>query len=495
MNKRKVVFPLLLALASVLLAVRLVAQDAARPGRSSKAAESPKATEAAKATDGKMPALRRDDSPVGPGQAPVIATYADTLDRVRPTVVSIYSTKLVRQRIPDLYRQLFGNVPERQRRLSGLGSGVIVSADGYILTNNHVVEEADELEVQLGDERRYPAKLVGNDPKTDIAVIKIDATDLPHVTLADSDRLRVGDIVFALGNPLNIGQTVTMGIVSATGRKNVNLLTDRDPGAYEDFIQTDAAINFGNSGGALVDAKGRLVGVNSGIATNNQGNIGIGFAVPVNLAASVMRSLIETGTVVRGYLGVMTDPLTPDLAETFGLPRDTKGVVILELNPEDGPAAKGGLKREDIITEVDGRAVTSREDLRLMIAQTAPGTKVEVKYLRNGEPGRTSVTLGTLEEDEAPTGELIPGVSVAALSEELRREHRIDDRIDGVVVTEVDPSSRHATIFPVGSVIEAINSTRVTDLAAAKRALVPGSRNRALLNYRGLRRYVLFTAP
>ncbi|HYC72293.1 MAG TPA: Do family serine endopeptidase [Opitutaceae bacterium] len=444
---------------------------------------------------GKMPALRVDTSPLGGGPAPVVASYAETLDTVRPAVVSIYSTKLVRQRIPDAYRQLFGNIPDRTRRLSGLGSGVLVSADGYILTNNHVVEEADELEVQLGDERRFPAKLVGNDPKTDIAVIKIEATELPHVTLADSDKLRVGDVVFALGNPLNIGQTVTMGIVSATGRKNVNLLTDRDPGAYEDFIQTDAAINFGNSGGALVDARGRLVGVNSGIATNNQGNIGIGFAVPVNLARSIMRSLIETGTVVRGYMGVSTEQLTPDLAESFGLKRDQRGVIVLELSPEDGPAAQAGLKPEDIITEVDGKPVSSREDLRLMIAQTPPGTKVEVKYLRNGKPGTATVTLTALEDESAPSGELLPGVSVEPITEQLRRDHGIDERIDGVIVTDVSPASRYAGIFPEGSVIESINRSPVTDLASAKRALVPGTRNRALLNYRGLRRYVLFEAP
>lgn len=446
-------------------------------------------------TGAKMPSLRRDDSPVGNGQAPLVASYADTLDKVRPAVVSIYSSKLVRQRVPEIYRQLFGNVPERERRLSGLGSGVIVSADGYILTNNHVVEEADELEVQLGDERRFPAKLIGNDPKTDIAVIKIDAKDLPHATLADSNKLRVGDVVFALGNPLNIGQTVTMGIVSATGRKNVNLLTDRDPGAYEDFIQTDAAINFGNSGGALVDAKGRLIGVNSGIATNNQGNIGIGFAVPINLASYVMRSLIETGTVVRGYMGVSTEQLTPDLAESFGLEREQKGVIIIELAEADGPAAKAGLKPEDVIVAVDGQPVTSREDLRLLIAQTPPGTEVKVKYLRGGKEDTVGVVLAALEDPDLPAGEFLPGISVGPITDDVRRERRITDRVEGVIVTEVRPGSPYAGIFPEGAIIESINGAPVRDLASAKRALVPGTRNRAMLNYRGLKRYVLFEAP
>ncbi len=443
----------------------------------------------------KMPELLQDNSPVADGQAPTVTSYAAVLESIRPAVVSIYSTKVVRQRIPQFYRQFFGNIPDQERKLSGLGSGVIVSSDGYILTNNHVVEEADELEVQLGDERKFPAKVIGNDPKTDIAVIKIDADQLPHATLTDSDKLRVGDLVFALGNPLDIGQTVTMGIVSATGRKNVKLLTDRDPGAYEDFIQTDAAINFGNSGGALVDAKGRLVGVNSGIATNNQGNIGIGFAVPVNLASSVMRSLIETGKVVRGYMGVSTEQLTPELAESFGLKRDTKGVVVMDLSPEDGPAAKAGLKRDDIIVEVDGKPVTGREDLRLMIAQTAPGTKVAVKYLREGKPGTLDITLGTLQEEIETVGELLPGVMVSPITEDLRRELKIDDRIEGLVVTAVVRSSRYASIFPERGIIERINRVAPTDLASAKRALVSGSGNRALVNYNGFRRYVVFDAP
>ncbi len=443
----------------------------------------------------RMPELLQDNTPVGAGRTPTVTSYADVLETIRPAVVSIYSTKVVRERIPQFYRQFFGDIPDQERKLSGLGSGVIVSADGYILTNNHVVEEADELEVQLGDERKFPAQIIGNDPKTDIAVIKIDADQLPHATLTDSDRLRVGDLVFALGNPLDIGQTVTMGIVSATGRKNVRLLTDRDPGAYEDFIQTDAAINFGNSGGALVDAKGRLVGVNSGIATNNQGNIGIGFAVPVNLASSVMRSLIETGKVVRGYLGVSTGQLTPDLAESFDLPRDTKGVVIMDLSPEDGPAAKAGLKRDDNIVEVDGKPDTGREDLRLMIAQTAPGTKVAVKYLRDGKPGSLRVTLGTLQDEVETTGELLPGVTVTPITDELRQEMRIDDRFDGLVITAVTRSSCYASIFPERGIIERINRTAATDLASARRALVPGPGNRALINHNGFRRYVVFDAP
>lgn len=438
------------------------------------------------------PELRLDQTPVGEGKAPVLTSYADVLEPVRPAVVSVFSSKIVRQRVPEFYRQLFGPMPDREQKLSGLGSGVIISSDGYILTNNHVVEEADELKVALSDDRELTAKLIGTDPKTDIAVIKIDATNLPFVTLSDSEKLRVGDIVFAIGNPLGIGQTVTMGIVSATGRKNVNLLTDRAPDAYEDFIQTDAAINMGNSGGALVDAKGRLVGINSGIATTNRGNIGIGFAVPINLARGVMTSLIEFGTVIRGYMGVASDTLTPDIAESFGLPRNTRGVVITDLSPPDGPAAKAGVRREDIITGINGRSVTSRDDLRLIISQILPGTKIALQVLRDAKPLTIEVTLSRLD-DAVNSVEFLPGVNVQPLSPELRRELRVDDRVEGIVITELADRSPYAGVFPVGCVIEQINRIPVTDAASARAALRSG-RNMAFIHYRGIYRYVVFEA-
>ncbi len=455
-----------------------------------KSGRAPATPAPASKSDFKQPALKVDSAPVADGRAPAVTSYADQLSEVRPAVVSVYSSKTVRQRVPEFYRQLFGqNLPDREQRLSGMGSGVLISPDGYILTNNHVVEEADELRVALSDDREFTARLVGTDPKTDIAVIKIEATSLPFATLADSDKLRVGDVVFAIGNPLGIGQTVTMGIVSATGRKNVNLLTDRSPDAYEDFIQTDAAINFGNSGGALVDAKGRVVGINSGIATTNRGNIGIGFAVPINLARSVMASLIEHGTVIRGYMGVASETLTPDIAESFGLPRDTRGVIVTDLSPPDGPAATAGIKREDIITAINGRAVSSRDDLRLIVAQTLPGTKVSVNVLRDGKQRLIDVTLGKLEDERA--GDFLAGVTLQPLTNELRREYRLDARVDGLVVAEVSPQSPYAGVFPVGTVIQHINRVPVTDLATARAALRPG-RNMAFIHFRGINRYVMF---
>jgi Do/DeqQ family serine protease len=435
------------------------------------------------------PTLKVDASPVGEGTKGVVTSYADALEAVRPAVVSVYSSKVVRQQVPEFLRQ-FG-AQGREQKQKGLGSGVIVSANGFIITNNHVVEDADDVKVQLNDGRELPAKVVGTDPKTDVAVIKIEAESLPAATLADSTKLRVGDVVFAIGNPLGVGQTVTMGIVSATGRQ-VGILDE--VGGYEDFIQTDAAINQGNSGGALIDARGRVVGINSAIISTSQGNIGIGFAIPITLASNIMHSLIETGTVARGYLGVSTDSITTEMAESFGLKADQKGVIITDLNPADGPAAKAGLKREDIIIAVNDKPVTTREDLRMIIAQTPPDTKIAIKFLRDGKPQTKEVTLGKLVDENQPDGELVPGISVAPLSADLRKELRIDERVDGLVITDIAADSPFAQIFPQGAVIEQINRIPITDLATAKRAVHAG-RNIALVYYRGVYRYLSFVMP
>ena len=434
----------------------------------------------------KKPALKVDTSPVSDAKSPVVTSYADALEAIRPAVISVYSSKTIREQVPEFFRQR--GVQGREQKQRGMGSGVIVSSDGYILTNNHVIEEADELKVLLGDEREFTAKVIGTDPKTDVAVIKIEAENLPTVTLADSAKLRVGDVVFAIGNPLGVGQTVTMGIVSATGRK-VGILDEVQ--GYEDFIQTDAAINQGNSGGALIDARGRLVGINSAILSNSQGNIGIGFAIPINLASSIMHSLIDTGTVARGLLGVATAPLTAELAEEFGLPKDTKGVVITNLNPVDGPAAKAGLKRGDVLVGIDDRKVGTVDDLRLYIGQTAPGTKVTVRFLRDGRPETREVALGRVADDTAATGELLPGVSVEPLSDETRKQFRVADSVEGLVITELADTSPFQESFRQGAVIEEINRQPVTDLASARKALHPG-RNFATVYYRGVTRYIFF---
>lgn len=433
------------------------------------------------------PELRVDESAIG-GNKPggPIVSYAEILEPVQKAVVSIYSTKFVRDSNP-LLRQFFPNMPERQSKQQGLGSGVIVTENGYILTNNHVVEGADELKVSLTDNREFTAKVIGTDPKTDVAVIKIDAQQLPFATLADSNKLRVGDVVFAVGNPLDVGQTVTMGIVSAKNR-NVKIL--EDVGGYEDFIQTDAAINMGNSGGPLIDARGRLVGINSAILSPSRGSVGIGFAIPVNLAASIMRSLIETGTVARGYLGVTTDTMTPDVAEQLGLPRETKGVVISDIVPGSA-AEKAGLRRTDVILSLNNRAVSTLDELRLLIAQMAPGSVAKLQVVRDAKEQTIDVTLDKFAERP---DELLTGVYVKPLGREDRRRLGIDPRVTGLLVTEVDEDSPHREALAPDAVIMEIHRTPVREVEDAKQLIVSG-RNLLAIYYRGSARFVVVTQP
>jgi serine protease Do/serine protease DegQ len=421
-----------------------------------------------------LPVLRVDRSPVSDGKAFMVASYADVVEPVQKAVVSIYSTRTVHEAVNPLLRQFFGDqAPEEEHESQekGLGSGVIVSPDGYILTNNHVVENADELDVTLPppDDRKFTAKLIGTDPKTDVAVIKIDATNLPTVILADSDKLRVGDIVFAVGNPLEVGETVTMGIVSAKGRQ-VGILDDVH--GYENFIQTDAAINLGNSGGPLLDAKGRLVGINSAIISPSRGNIGIGFAIPANMAVSVMESLISTGTVARGYLGVGSEELDPEVAEQLGLAKDTKGVIINEVTANSA-AAKAGLKASDVILSINDNPVTTTDELHFMIGQMLPGARIAVKIVRDGKPQTIALVLG--RADDKPD-ELVAGVEASGLNDDLRRKFGIDpERVpDGLVITGVADDSAYAEHLQPGMVILAINRTAVTDLDSARSLLHPG---------------------
>jgi Do/DeqQ family serine protease len=434
----------------------------------------------------KMPELKKDFSAVNDGKSGLIASYADIVEPVQNEVVSVESSRMAREPINPLVRQFFGDVPDREQKELGLGSGVIVSSDGFILTNNHVVENADELTVEFADGRKFPAKVVGADPKTDIAVIKIDASGLSAVTFADSDKLRVGDIVFAVGNPLDVGETVTMGIVSAKGRSGLGILDDVK--GYENYIQTDAAINMGNSGGALVDAKGRLVGINSAIVSPSRGNIGIGFAVPVNMAANVMKSLIETGTVSRGFLGVVADPVTPELAEQVSLPKDSKGVIVTEISA-DSPAEKVGLKIRDVILSVNGKSIDSRDDLRLTISQMPPGTKVALQVSRDGKQIPISVTLAQFADKP---DEILPGVEVGKISDDVRRHFGLDSRITGLIVTGVDEKSDYSETIPVGTIIIEINRIPVEDLATAK-ALLHSGHNLLYVLSRGVPRFLVVT--
>jgi len=437
----------------------------------------------------KMPELKKDYSAVNDGKSAVLSSYADIVEPVEKEVVSIKSTRTVHEHVQanPLLRQFFGDIPDQDKdsKEMGLGSGVIVSSDGFILTNNHVVADADELTVVLSDSREFPAKVVGADPKTDIAVVKIEATGLPAAIFADSDKLRVGDVVFAVGNPLGVGETVTMGIVSAKSR-NVGILDD--VAGYEDFIQTDAAINMGNSGGALVDAKGRFVGINSAIVSPSRGNIGIGFAVPVNMAVNIMKSLIETGTVTRGFLGVIGDQITPDVAEQVHLPKDAKGVIVTDTTA-DGPADKAGIKRGDVIISVNGKPVTNHDELRLTISQMMPGSKATLDIARDGKPMTVAVTLTQFAEKP---NELLPGVEVGKLTDDVRRHLGIDARVTGLVVTKIDDKSEYAQDLPLGGIIVEINRSPIEDLASAKAVLRPGH-NLLLVFFQGYQRYVVVT--
>ena len=403
-------------------------------------------------------------------------SFAPVVKKVAPGVVQIYTTTKARPTsfngapggdMDDFLRRFFGDpsqgrMPRRNMpapRQEGIGSGVIVTKDGYLLTNNHVVDGADEVKVALQDGREFTAKVIGRDPKSDVAVIKIDARDLPAVPMADSDKVEVGDVVLAIGNPFGIGQTVTTGIVSATGRAGTLGLD------YEDFIQTDAAINPGNSGGALVDAEGRLVGINTAILSRSGGNQGIGFAIPTNLASDVMESLIKDGHVTRGYLGILIQNVTPALASKFNL-KDTKGALVGDVTPKS-PAEKAGLKSGDVILSFNGKAVTDSRHLKLEVARAKPGESVPVKILRDGSTKTVEVTVkelpGTeqLAKNDGEKGDdtgTLNGVGVADLDRDARQQLQLPNNLSGAVITEVDPNSAAAEAgLKPGDVIQEIN--------------------------------------
>jgi serine protease Do len=410
-----------------------------------------------------------------PREGKYITSFAPVVKRVAPSVVKVYITTKAKMVTgpespftDDFFRRFFGdqfNSGGQERnfhvpRQHGLGSGVIVTKDGYILTNNHVVDEAENIRVALNDGREFTAKVIGHDPKTDIAVVKIDAHDLPYMTLADSDKIEVGDLALAIGNPFGVGQTVTMGMVSAKGRGNVGVGTD-----YEDFIQTDAAINPGNSGGALVDAEGRLIGINTAILSRSGGSQGIGFAVPINMARSVMESLVTEGRVVRGYLGVLIQDINPDLAKEFNLSQD-HGALVSDVTPKS-PAEKAGLKSGDVILDFNGKPVTDSRHLKLQVAETTPNTTVPVKVLRDGKEKTIELTVKELpgseklakaDKEEDTSSDTLNGVTVSDIDATAKRQLDLPNNVKGAVITNVDQDSAayEAGLRP-GDVIEEIN--------------------------------------
>jgi serine protease Do len=341
---------------------------------------------------------------------------------------------------PEEFQQQRGPQQRHAPKEQGVGSGIIVTKDGYILTNNHVVENASTIKVGLNDGREFSGKVIGRDPKTDVAVVKIEAKDLPAMAFADSDKIEVGDMVLAVGHPFGIGQTVTTGIISAKGRATLGL-------DYEDFIQTDAAINPGNSGGALVDVEGRLIGMNTAILSRSGGSQGVGFAVPTNLARWVMESLVNTGRVERGFLGVNIQDLTPQLARQFKLD-SAKGALVSGVSP-DSPADKAGVKSGDIITDFNGKPVTDSRHLKLQVGSTTPGAAVPMNVLRDGQSQTLTVTVKELPGDKladsspaaGKADDALHGVGVSDLDQATREQLKVPSHIKGAVVSSVEEDS------------------------------------------------------
>jgi serine protease Do len=429
--------------------------------------------------------------------------FAAVLKPALPAVVNIHSSKIVKggqNEMPffndPFFRQFFGDqfgnrTPQPEREHS-LGSGVIISSDGTILTNNHVVDGASDIQVQLSDKREFKAKVIGTDPRTDIAVLKIDATGLPTLALGDSSRLQVGDVIFAIGDPFGVGETATMGIVSATGRSGLGIEN------YEDFVQTDAAINPGNSGGAMIDLHGNLIGINTAIETGGGGgNIGIGFAIPINMAHSVMDQIVSHGKVVRGYLGLVPQTVTPTLAQQFGLSQPG-GALVSDVSP-DTPAARAGLKRGDVILRLNGEPVVSDNDLRLRISQTPPGTDVKLQIWRDGKTQDVNVALGEFPEkaeqanSEASPNAALGGIHVQELTPDIQQDLNLKPGTHGVVVSDVDPASPAAGDLQRGDVIQEVNHIPVANIEQYSKAL-SGAGDRPLLllvNRGGSTQYVV----
>jgi serine protease Do len=396
---------------------------------------------------------------------------ADVAQKAIPSVVNIASSKEVTVEEPlFLFDPFFSlNIPKK-RTARALGSGVIMSEDGYIVTNYHVIGEADKVEVRLSDGRTFAANIIGGDPKSDIAVIKIDAKDLPVMPLGDTSKLRIGTIVLAVGNPFGLSQTVTMGIISALGRSGLGI-TD-----YENFIQTDAAINPGNSGGALVNLKGELIGINTAILSETGGNVGVGFTIPVDLALSVMNSLIKHGKVIRGWLGVTVQDITPEIAKAMNL-NSTKGVLIAGVE-ENSPAEKGGVRKGDVILELNSKPVINSSELRIRIAELPPGTQAKLKVLRDGKETELNVTAGDLSGASISMGEfeildnkILGGATVSDITDVAREKLELPQKLQGTLVLKVENGSAAASIVRPGDVIMEIDNKETKNVEELKKVL------------------------
>jgi serine protease Do len=429
---------------------------------------------------GKITGQQKGYIPLSPNVPRQIAesgrAFSEIASSISPSVVNISTTKVMKRELAPLLDDPFSEffspfrdfkMPKKWKEQS-LGSGVIVSPDGYIITNNHVIEQADEIRVTLVDKRSFKAKVIGADNKTDVAIVKIDVENLYAVQWGDSDKLQVGEFVLAIGNPYGLSHTVTMGIISAVGRANVGIAD------YEDFIQTDAAINPGNSGGPLVNTKGELIGINTAIFSRSGGYQGIGFAVPSNMARLVMDQLIQKGKVTRGWLGVTIQEITPELSQKFGL-KSAKGALVGDV-AKGSPAEKGGLKRGDVILEFNGRKVGDVGNLRNMVAQSRVGAQIPMTILRSGKEYEINVTTTELPKDVSDTVpgstsedtafEGFAGLNVIELTGEISRQLGLSRDERGVVVVRVDPgSSVEDAGLRKGDVIQEIDRKKVSGLA------------------------------
>ena len=439
--------------------------------------------------------IKMADSNEGPSKS----SFAPVLRNVLPSVVNISSSKVVKgapemgAQLDPFFRQFFGDengpfaIP-KERREKSLGSGVIVSPEGYVLTNNHVVDGATNVRITLSDKRELEARIVGTDPQTDIAVVKIDASNLKPLVLGDSSRVEVGDTALAIGNPFGVGQTVTKGIISATGRGNLGIED------YEDFLQTDAPINPGNSGGALINDRGELIDINTAIiAEGSKGSQGIGFAVPVNLAHQVMDQILKSGKVVRAYMGIVPQDMTPEMAKAFH-EKEARGVVVGDVSP-NSPAQEGGIQRGDIILEVNGKPVADSNQLRMNISLMHPGTRIQLKLLRNGAEKDMSLKLAEMptesakvESDEGDdSSKALQGVEVANLTPRTAEKLGLPTSTTGVVVADIDPASKLADSgLRKGDVIQEVNHQPVKSVSEFQGAIKKaGSDPLLLVNRQG----------
>jgi len=442
------------------------------------------ATEKALSSNNPPATLKLADVNEGPSKS----SYAPLVKEVLPSVVNVSSSKVVHNRresaeempMDPFFRQFFGQdgngrgQAPRDSREKALGSGVIVSPEGYILTNNHVIDGATDVRVTLSDKREFQAHIVGADPKTDVALLKIEAKNLSPITIGDSSKVQVGDVALAIGNPFGVGQTVTKGIISATGRGGLGIED------YEDFLQTDAPINPGNSGGALINDRGELVGINTAIISHGSGGSqGIGFAVPANLARQVMDQVLKNGHVTRAYLGIYPQDVTPAMAKAFG-EKQSEGIVVGDVTP-NSPASEAGIKTGDIILEVNGKPVTDSNQLRMSISMMQPGIELKLKTLRNGTERDATVKLAEMptesakadsNEDQEGGSKALEGVEVSNLNASIAHELNIPATSKGVVVTSIDPASKMADSgLQKGDVIQEVNHQPVANVSEFQKAI------------------------